>query len=386
MNKKLSSKAVPSPALKRDFNLDLIRIIAFCFVPSVHFFLHGGFYSHDVSSNKMEVMLFFRTLFLLCIPLFLLLTGYLQGNKEIEPNKKYFFKITKFLIPYLIIMLIDLIIIDEILTPMRPSAYPEYTMKNYVQNFTSFTHYSWYVEMYIGLFLLIPFLNMIWRNVKTKGAEIFLILSLVAITILPAAFNVFDFSKDSIMSVADTSNWKLWPSWWTKLYPITYYFTGACLARHKERFKINPFIALFIFLASWFGVGKFVIERMQDVKPSIMAFTDYNSPGIFLMGVTLFIFVNSIPFNRVPMFIRKFVGKLSDLTFGAYLGSWALDQLFYPIYFNKRTPVFEDRWDFYPFAMFIVVPTAFIVAYLTDLLYRTGKEIFNVKIRKKKAE
>lgn len=371
---------------KRDFNLDIIRIIAFCFVPGVHFFLHSGFYSNDISTGKMETMLFFRTLFLLCIPLFMILTGYLQANKEITPNARYFVKITKFIVPYLIIMLIDLIIIDEILTPMRPSAYPEYETKQYVQNFTSFTHYSWYVEMYIGLFLLIPFLNMIWKNVKTKSAECFLLISLVAITILPAAFNVYDFDAEQLMSVKDTSNWKLWPSWWTKLYPITYYFTGAFLARHSKRFKMNPFIALFIFLLSWFGVGKYVIERMQDVKPSIMAFTDYNSPGIFLMGVTLFIFVNSIPFRKVPAFIRNFVGKLSDLTFGAYLGSWALDQLLYPMYINKRTPVFEDRWSFFPFAMLIVIPTAFIVAYLTDLLYRTGKEMLNFRKNKKKSE
>ncbi len=382
MNKKLSTNP---PVLKRDFNLDLIRIIAFCFVPSVHFLLHGGFYSNDVSTDKMELILFFRTLFLLCIPLFLLLTGYLQGEKEIEPNRKYFFKISKFIVPYLIIMLIDVIIIDEIFTPQLPGTFPEYETKQYVQNFTSFTHYSWYVEMYIGLFLLIPFLNMIWRNVKTKGAECFLLISLIAISILPNLLNTFDLKAENIMAVKDVSNWKLWPSWWTKLYPITYYFTGAFLARHKNRFKINPFLALGIFLLSWFGVGKFVVERMQDVKPSIMAFTDYNSPGIYLMGVTLFIFVNSIPFNKVPMFLRKAVGKLSDLTFGAYLGSWALDQLFYPLYLNKKTAVFEDRWDFFPFAMLIVIPTAFIIAYLTDLLYRTGKEIFNVKIRKKKS-
>lgn len=372
--------------LKRDFNLDLIRIIAFLFVPGVHFFLHGGFYSNTVSTDRMSIMLFFRTLFLLCIPLFLLLTGYLQADKKIEPNRKYFFKIGKFLIPYLIIMVFDLIVIEEILTPTIPSAFPQYQTKQYIQNFTSFTHYSWYVEMYIGLFLLIPFLNMIWQNLKTKNQELFLIISLIAITILPSVFNVYDFYSANWMSAESTSNWKLFPSWWTKLYPITYYFVGAFLARHKQKFKMNPFIALGIFLLSWGGVGHYVLERGKDLKPTIYAYSDYNSLGIFIMGVTLFIFVNSIRFRKVPLFVRKGVGKLSDLTFGAYLGSWALDQIFYTAYLSKHTPVFEDRWTYFPFAMLVVVPTAFVISYFTDMLYRTGCELFSKNKKKPSKE
>ena len=389
MNSNNSISAMPAQSTsvhkpERDFNLDIIRIIAFIFIPGVHFFLHSGFYSQKVTTDKIEVMLLFRTLFLLCIPLFLLLTGYLQGEKKISPDKRYFFKIGKFLIPYLIIMLIDLVLIDEVLIPNL--GWEKYNTKTYIQNFTSFTHYSWYVEMYIGLFLLIPFLNMIWQNLKTKRKEHFLLISLIAITILPAAFNVYDFSADNWFSAESTSNWKLFPSFWTDFYPITYYFTGAYLARHKSRFKINPFIALGLFLATWLCFGTYVIARMQNLSPAIKAFSDYNSPGIYLMGVTLFIFINSIPFGKVPHIIRRFAGKLSDLTFGAYLGSWALDQLLYVCYINKKYPIYEDRWSAYPFAMLIVIPTAFVISYLADLLYRTGREIFKRNKKPSKTE
>ncbi|MBR3971481.1 MAG: acyltransferase family protein [Ruminococcus sp.] len=370
----------------RNINLDIIRIIAFCFVPSVHFFLHSGFYSNAIDTPEMKVMLFMRTLFLTCIPLFLLLTGYLQGEKKITPNTKYFLKIGKFIIPYLIIMFIDLVIINEILTPSLPTHpdFKPYTTKQYIQNFTSFTHYSWYVEMYIGLFLLIPFLNMIWQNLRTKGQELFLIISLIALTILPSFFNVYEFKTEDWLSAANTSNWKLFPSWWTKIYPLTYYFVGAFMARHKKRLSLNPIVALVLFLATWYLSGSYVFRRCEGLTPTIYAFTDYNSPVIFATGVTLFIFVNSLPLAKTPNFIRKFVGKLSDLTFGAYLGSWALDQILYTAYINKKHSVYEDRWSSYPLAMLIVIPTAFLIAYFTDLLYRTGKDIF--KCNKKQAK
>lgn len=393
MNKKkirLSNPSQETPSLKpvRNINLDIIRIVAFCFVPSVHFFLHSGFYSNQIDTPEMKLMLFMRTLFLTCIPLFLLLTGYLQAEKKITPNAKYFLKIGKFIIPYLIIMFIDLVIIDEILTPSLPNHadFQPYGTKQYIQNFTSFTHYSWYVEMYIGLFLLIPFLNMIWQNLKTKGQELFLIISLIALTILPSFFNVYEFSADDWLSAANTSNWKLFPSWWTKIYPLTYYFVGAFLARHKKRLTLNPLVALVLFAATWYLGGSYVFRRCEGLTPTIYSFTDYNSLVVFAIGVTLFIFINSLPLAKTPNCIRKFAGKLSDLTFGAYLGSWTLDQLLYTAYINKKTSVYEDRWSSYPFAMLLVIPTAFIIAYFTDLLYRTGKDIFKVKKKTVKTE
>ena len=45
-----------------------------------------------------------------------------------------------------------------------------YTFKEAVLSFFDFTaaQYAWYVEMYIGLFLLIPFLNLIYNNLKSQ--------------------------------------------------------------------------------------------------------------------------------------------------------------------------------------------------------------------------
>lgn len=64
------------PKATRALGLDLIRIIAFLSVISVHFFLHNDFYNLNPNNIFVYVATCFRNLFMICIPLFLMLSGY----------------------------------------------------------------------------------------------------------------------------------------------------------------------------------------------------------------------------------------------------------------------------------------------------------------------
>lgn len=70
--------------LKRNLNLDLIRSIAVFSVLSVHFFLNNGFYEYPVDGGRMYMMVAMRTFFMICVPLFLILTGYLMNKKKLS--------------------------------------------------------------------------------------------------------------------------------------------------------------------------------------------------------------------------------------------------------------------------------------------------------------
>lgn len=81
---------------ERNTNLDVIRCIAVFEVLSIHFFLNNGFYSTIVNSFEMYKQIFFRTFFMSCVPLFMILTGYLMSNKTL--SLKYYFKISKIIV------------------------------------------------------------------------------------------------------------------------------------------------------------------------------------------------------------------------------------------------------------------------------------------------
>lgn len=79
--------------LKRDITLDAIRVFAVFSVISVHYFLHSGFYNTPVMGTRMFIMITFRQFFMICVPLFMILTGYLMSQKVL--NKKYYCGIKK---------------------------------------------------------------------------------------------------------------------------------------------------------------------------------------------------------------------------------------------------------------------------------------------------
>ena len=93
---------------------------------------------------------------MICVPLFLITTGYLMKNKEL--NKKYYFGISRVLIIYLLNAL--MYIGYNILYLKEPVSIK--FIASSILNFS--TGYSWYIEMYIGLFLMIPFINLIYNN------------------------------------------------------------------------------------------------------------------------------------------------------------------------------------------------------------------------------
>lgn len=75
----------------RNINVDIIKCIAVFLVVSVHFCLNNGFYEMTISCPRMYVMVCIRTFSMMCVPLFLLITGFLMNKKDINSLYNNFF-------------------------------------------------------------------------------------------------------------------------------------------------------------------------------------------------------------------------------------------------------------------------------------------------------
>ena len=73
---------------QRNIGLDLTRILAFLSVIGVHFFLNTDFYKIPLRGKRMLALATLRTSFMVCVPLFLLLTGYLVSGKGLKTITK----------------------------------------------------------------------------------------------------------------------------------------------------------------------------------------------------------------------------------------------------------------------------------------------------------
>ena len=76
---------------ERLINCDFLRILALIFVISVHSISYIGFYSTINEGPTMWLLNILRCLFIICVPLFILLTGYFMSKKEL--NKSYLKKL-----------------------------------------------------------------------------------------------------------------------------------------------------------------------------------------------------------------------------------------------------------------------------------------------------
>ena len=84
---------------QRDIGLDLTRILAFLAVPSVHFFLNSTYYDTAIVGPRMALMTVMRTAFMVCVPLYMLLSGYLSAGKHIPLTRSGLLGYYKKLLP-----------------------------------------------------------------------------------------------------------------------------------------------------------------------------------------------------------------------------------------------------------------------------------------------
>lgn len=146
---------------KRNLNLDLIRCVAIFFVISVHFLLNTSFYSTAVYGKKMYLLILFRVIFMSCVSLFIMLTGYLMNKKE--PTKEYYKKISRVVVTYVICSLLCVLF----RTLYKGESFSFARIVSSVLNFSG-CGYAWYIEMYLGLYIIIPFLNKAYNGLQNQ--------------------------------------------------------------------------------------------------------------------------------------------------------------------------------------------------------------------------
>jgi len=328
------AQAGTAPGTGRDVGLDLIRALAGFLVLSVHFFLNNGYYAQPLVGKRMLLMTMMRMGFMTCVPLFLLLTGYLCRKKTLTP--RYYLGLVRILLTYGLCGGACLIV--------RAARGEAVGLREAVKGFLNFSAapYAWYIEMYIGLFLLIPFLDLIWRGLESQRGRLALVGTLLALTTLPALTN---------------ARWTLLPDWWIQIYPITYYFLGAYLGDHPPKVPWGRGIAALLAVVAAEGAAAYLLAGGGAFQWNI--FTDWGGPGVVASSVLLFALIRQIPAERAPRWLRWLIYKGSELSLGIYLISWCFDTLFYPI-LAQRVPEMPDRLFWY----FAIVPAVYLCSAL----------------------
>ena len=302
-------------------SLDLIRSVAILFVMSQHFLLNSNFYTTPFDGLSMSLQGLFLIIFQVAVPFFLLLTGYLNCNKEL--NHKYFVggKRIFYSILFFVILWVGfrLLLLNE-----------KFNTLELITNILTLriVRYSWYIDMWIGLFLMTPFLNILYHTLNTKQKQALIGITAL-ITIIPGMINRGTFSCI--------------PGYWTITYPIVYYFAGAYI--HEYGLNIPKKVNIFIVFGR--GGGRF-INFIGGNQSALM----------FIFSLSFFLLLKDVKIAN--KYLRSFLRTVSKHSLDMYLCCGMLDLLLYPCFLCH----YYNNQNQFGLFFFVIIPLEFVLTFL----------------------
>lgn len=337
--------------------IDIVKVVAIFFVITIHTMGQTHILAMDMHGLRAFAIIFIRYLVMSCVPLFLMITGYLQSKKTV--SGKFYKGILPILATYLFVSIFSVwynISVAQMDLGVRGTLIS-------VLNFTA-NNYAWYVEMFIGLFLVIPFLNGAFHSQDKAWKKLLLIAILACFTVLPTLYLTFpsDYTYDIV------------PDYWTICYPITYYFIGMYFRDYQP--KLNKLVNIvFIILAS------LVPTLLEFIAADGGPFADYvmngfNSVSAFVIALLVFWLLYDLDLSVRP--IRLLVSDVAKCSLSIYLFSNLVEKILYahtPAAFPLRLPIM----------VLLVFVFSYAAAKVQDLVFAVIRLIYR-KIRRKASE
>jgi len=328
---------------RRSVGLDIVRSLAIFFVIASHFFLNSDFGKTDFAGFEMFVFSIGQTLFMANVPLFLMLTGYLNLNKVI--SRKYYGGWKKVVVSYLVISVITILVCKYYLGD-------SHTILQWLHKITDFSaiSYAWYIEMWLGLFLIIPFLNITWHAIGSRRHHRILIAVVVLVTALPSFCNRYGLH--------------VVPAFWVGTWPLMYFFIGAYIRTYKPVVdkKLLLLVAAMLCLINPIFNALFVSGRpMMHIAA--------NTAGILLMPLPVIIFLLVYQVDVKSTIAKRIFKSISVLSLDIYLFSYIFDRLYYPLiggYIGTAEPHFT-LW--FVLAVTAVFGSAWLCSWIKEAVF-----------------
>lgn len=325
---------------ERSAGLDIIRCIAILFVIASHFFLNTPGLSVPFEGPSLFIQGMIQTLTFVNVPLFLLLTGYLNLNKKI--SRKYYRGIIAVLLSYLFISIVTILFKIYFLGEHR-------TILQWALKITDFSaiNYAWYIEMWIGLFLLTPFLNILWNNLESRRHKHILIFTLYLLCALPDFFNRYGV--------------KLLPGYWELIYPCAFYFIGAYIRQYQP--KVNAGILLG-FISACCLINP--VFNFLFVKNHSMIHLVGDGNGIIGMPLAAAVFILCYQIKVKSSAIGALLASISVVSLDMYLSSYMFDLTYYR-WFMDRYYVNQSDFGLW---ICVIIPLVFFSSYMFSICKR----------------
>lgn len=327
---------------------DILRVAAIMLVVLTHLinFNSAHFMHSDIRSPIWTVTVFIRYTVILCVPLFLMLSGYLLSRRKTD--RRHFTSIITVMISWFVLTVLTNIAEWYLFAPTAVS------VPRAILNIFSFSYgYTWYVEMYLCLFLVIPYLNMILDKLSRRG-QLGLIAVFGALTLLPT------FGKSFIV----TGIWfNGFPEQFEGIYCITYYLIGAYIARNKP--TPSRWLCAAVFIGT-VGIETALNFYYSSGEYAWWLFNQYSALPHAIATTALFLLFYRT--QKLPRPVGAVVREISVCSFEMYLISYFTDKIFYT--WPQMTVKIPGIEWLTSHSLIITCACSFVTAYLLARIFR----------------
>ena len=278
--------------IKRNYGIDLLRIISMFMIVILHVLNHGGIlYNLDFISNRYIIIWIIGIICFISVNCYGMITGYLMVDRQIK--FKSLFKLWIEIVFWLLVITILLWLFG----------YVDLCKKDILSFFFPvFNNYYWYFSSYFCLFFFMPFINGFILKLDKSDYKKLLLVIIILFSVLE--LKNFPFSLNEGYSF---------------LWLLCLYLFGAYIKLFGLNISkgLRILLLMFIFVPLAF---KIVVSYYPEFlgyffKTNILI--TYNSIFIFFPSIVLFNSVINTNFNN--KYVIRFIKRLSKATFGVYI-------------------------------------------------------------------
>lgn len=359
--------------IERDSNYELLRIFSMFFIVLYHVIVHGNVILNSNNAFFSVFIFIIKMITIVHVNIFIMLTGYFQSEKEFKFSK--FWSLINIDFFYRVAIIFILCIIGEIAVD-----------KMFILNHTSILDLGeyWFLNIFIFLYCLSPFLNKFIKHLTKSEYQKFVIVLFVIFSIIPYL----------------TANRAASNDGFTLYHMIFIYFIGGYLRRYplsesylfkkcsKNLFRV---ILIFIFfICVIFNTSllfaTYSLKGYNDLFLSIYNNTlffhyRYSNPIVIIQTISFFSFFGTLNIKS------KFINRVSGLTLGVYL---CHDNFLLSIRIYKWLGIDSGKIKSFSFIfyIFLIAIAIYVVGSIIEFIrqcifkYISNRKI-SIKLRKK---
>lgn len=293
----VNEKALIKTKNTRSEGIELLRILIMFMVLLLHFNLKGGILFNNSLANTLNYKLVWlvEAFSIVAVNCFVLISGYFLVDSEFKKTKIY--SLVLQVISYSLVITILYTVITKDVLSIR-----QYLKCIFPVSFKTY----WFITCYIILYLLVPYLNLIFKYTDKRKMQ-FLIGILCTISFISWILNRFGFDV-----IDNTKGYGI-------IWFINLYFIGGYIRRYYKN-ECNKFYYLIIYI-----VCSLLIFVLKITLPKVNSnaiwisdiFYEYNSITVTLQSICLFMFFKDLKIKNEN--VRKTILGVAPLTLAVYI-------------------------------------------------------------------